>query len=321
MKIVITGGSGYIGTRLSLFLSKQGHEVITVCATKIPQKKGWTDIIHQFIVGDIRNIETINKISEVNADVIIHLVSLDHHDSEKAPNYVSEINVQSTWNLLETCTKNGLKKFIYFSTIHVYGKNQKGLIKENQHPTPFNTYGLTHYLSEEICNTYNRKTNTNCINLRLSNSYGEPVFKEAKCWDLVINNLCLSAKNQEKIILKGDGSPIRDFIHYESICDSVEQILQIEKNSNQNTFHISSGNSYSMLELAFKVQEIFNKRYGKLINVYINNVELVTNQKPPSPHIDKISNDKISSIIDFKEFLLEKGIDGIFNYLDSNKIL
>ena len=120
MKIVITGASGYIGSRLCLFLSDKGHDITAVCYSNIPQKKGWTEKVKQFIVGDIRDEAIIENISNLKADVIIHLVSLDHNDSEKKPSFVSEINVQPTWNLLDACTSKGLKKFIYFSTIHVW---------------------------------------------------------------------------------------------------------------------------------------------------------------------------------------------------------
>ena len=96
--------------------------------------------IHKNVVGDIRDEIIIEQISDVKADILIHLISLDHHDSEKKPNYVSDINVQPTWNLLEACTAKGLKKFIYFSTIHVYGKNQNGFIYEKQTITPFNEH-------------------------------------------------------------------------------------------------------------------------------------------------------------------------------------
>ena len=176
MKIVITGASGYIGSRLCLFLSENGHDITALCYPKIPQQEGWTEKVKEFIVGDIRDKVIIEKISKAKADVIIHLVSLDHHDSEKNPSFVSEINLQPTWNLLHACSANGLKKFIYFSTIHVYGKNQNGHVDENRAVSPFNAYGLTHALSEQICNYYHRKTETECINIRLSNSYGEPVF-------------------------------------------------------------------------------------------------------------------------------------------------
>ena len=227
MKIVITGASGYIGSRLCLFLSEKGHDITAVCSSKIPQQKGWTEKVKQFIVGDIRDEVIIENISKLKADVIIHLVSLDHHDSEKKPSFVSEINVQPTWNLLDACTAKGLKKFIYFSTIHVYGKNQNGFVFENQAITPFNAYALTHALSEEICNYYNRKTETECINIRLSNSYGEPVFLDAKCWSLIINDLTRSAFENKKIILNGDGSPIRDFIHYSDICNAIDSLVKI----------------------------------------------------------------------------------------------
>ena len=155
MKIVITGASGYIGSRLCLYLAGKGHEITAVCSSKIPQKEGWTDLISNFITGDIREETTLKSIANVHAEAIIHLISLDHHDSEKAPNVVSEVNVQPTWNLLNVCLDEyPVKKFIYFSTIHVYGKNQGGLVLENQKVSPFNAYGLTHALSEEICNYY-----------------------------------------------------------------------------------------------------------------------------------------------------------------------
>jgi len=320
MKVVITGGNGYIGGRLSLFLTAHGHEVTAVCFSEIPQKEGWTDIIHQTLIGDITNQETIKQISELNADAIIHLVSLDHFDSENDPNFAAKVNIQPTWNLLEKCSAKGLKKFIYFSTVQVYGKNQNGIIVEDQTPTPFNAYGLTHYLSEEICNFYNRKTITSCINIRLSNSYGEPVFNDANCWDLVINNLCLSAIENGKIILKGDGTPKRDFINYKTICECINQILSISAESNRNTFHLSSGISISMLDAAFIVQKTYKNKYKKNIEIYINGDELVEKQLPFSKVYAEISNKHLKSLINLNPLVLEEGVLQIFDYLDKNKI-
>jgi UDP-glucose 4-epimerase len=320
MKIVITGGNGYIGSRLSLYLSEKGHQVTAICYPEIPFKKGWNNKIFQTIVGDITQKKTIEEVSKIGADVIIHLVSLDHFESEKNPDFVSKINVQPTWNLLDICTKNGLKKFIYFSTIHVYGKNQNGIITEKQHPTPYNAYGLTHYLSEEICNTYNRRSNTSCINIRLSNSYGEPVFSDANCWDLVVNNLCLSAVNSGRIVLKGNGAPIRDFVNYQLICESIEQILQIESIREPNTFHLSSGESISMLETAFLVQKVYKEKYGKTICVYKNNDELVEKNNETNNFKGVISNDRLKSLINFDNIALEIGIDQVLNFLENNKM-
>ena len=316
MKIVITGASGYIGARLSLFLSNIGHEVTAVCSKKIPQKKGWTELINKFIVGDIRDSKTIKAICNVKADTIIHLISLDHHDSEGNPDFVSQVNVQSTWNLLDKCVHNELKKFIYFSTIHVYGKNQLGYVKETQNVTPYNVYGLTHALSEEICNYYNRKTNVSCTNIRLSNSYGEPVFLDAKCWSLIVNDLTRSAFINKKITLRSDGSAIRDFIHFSDICKGVEVLLLDEDSRTENTMHFSSSNSITMLDVAVAVKEVYKQRYNEDIRVFINENEECSVARNITEKTNEISNSLAKkSSIDFKKEL-SSGINDLFIYLE-----
>lgn len=318
MKIIITGASGYIGSRLCLFLSKKKYQVTAVCSSKIPQKKGWTEKINQFIIGDIRDQSTINSISDVKADVLIHLISLDHHDSEKKPNYVSKINIQPTWDLLDACSKKGLKKFIYFSTIHVYGKNQNGFISESQTITPFNTYGLTHALSEEICNFYNRKTETECINIRLSNSYGEPVFLDSKCWSLIVNDLTRCAFENKKIILNGDGTPVRDFIHYSDICNTIDSLIK-NNIKDENTFHLTSSNSVTMLDVAIKVKEVYFKIYGEKLPVFINKDEKLTefSSNKNVSKINSISNTLIGKYSVKVDKKLTDGIHDLFRYLQN----
>ncbi len=318
-KILITGASGYIGSRLCYFFAKQGHQIIALFSSTIPQKTGWTDLIDQTIVGDIREIKTIKKISEVKADVIIHLISLDHHDSEKSPDFVSKVNIQSTWNLLNECTlSNGVSKFIYFSTIHVYGKNQKGLVQEDQKGTPSNIYGMTHLLSEEICNYYNRTTDTDCINVRLSNSYGEPIFPDAKCWTLIVNNLARSAYRDNKIILNSDGRAVRDFIHFSDICNGLNQLIDGPSVGDKNTLHFSSSTSISMLEVALKVKEVYHKKYGVKIPIYINKDQLFTDNYNNLNNSNSIISNSLatSQSIEFRKKLSE-GIDDLFKYFEN----
>ena len=114
MKIIITGANGYIGARLCQYLSAKAHDIIAVCYPSIPKVDYWGRNFYKVMCGDIRKQKTIEQIADLKADVIIHLISLDHYDSEKDLHFVSEINVLPTWNLLKECTKTGLKKFIYF---------------------------------------------------------------------------------------------------------------------------------------------------------------------------------------------------------------
>ena len=118
------------------------------------------------------------KITTQSYDVAIYLVSLDHNDSNKSPEFVNSINVLPVWNLLESFkTKKTLKRFIYFSTIHVYGNIDSKIVEETHNTFPHKAYGLTHLMCENICNMYNLSSEIDCINVRLSNSYGSPFFK------------------------------------------------------------------------------------------------------------------------------------------------
>src|SRR5512133_1878557 len=108
MRVVITGGNGYIGARLSLFLANNGYEVIPICYPSIPEDEDWVQSMYTVLSGDLRKNELVDQIKELHLDIIIHLVSLDHKDSENSPEIVSEINVLPTWKLLDTFAKTGL---------------------------------------------------------------------------------------------------------------------------------------------------------------------------------------------------------------------
>jgi len=319
MKIIVIGAAGYIGSRLSLFLSEKGYDIIAVCRNIPAFQNEWKNKIKEFIFGNINDDEIINKISSLKADIIINLVSLDHNQSEIDPKISMNINVQPTWNLLNLClSEHPVKKFIYFSTIHVYGKNQGGLVLENQKVTPLNAYGLTHALSEEICNYYHRKTDTDCLNIRLSNSYGEPVFYNAKCWDLIVNDLSKSAYLDKKIVLKGDGKAIRDFIHFSDICEGVASLIEGKINiGDENTFQFSSSKSIKMIDLAIKVKEVYRKRYDVEIPIFINSTEEWVSEKSIHMENNYISNSlaKKHSIEFVKD--LKEGIENIFSYLET----
>ena len=317
-KVLITGACGYIGARLSKYLAENGYSITAFDSFNPSNYTSWTTLMEDVIIGDIRDETTISDLTKKQFDIAIHLISLDHHKSESEPNIVSSINVMPTWNLLDKLTKNGLKKFIYFSTIHVYGDLPNKIITEDQHLQPKNTYGLTHLLSEKICSYYNEKTETECINVRLSNSYGSPVFKESNCWWLVINDLCQTAFKHKKIKLLSDGTPQRDFIHGQDVCKAIEILINTRKNINKNIFHIASGKTLTILELAHMVKEIYHRRYNIVIPVILkddsisNDINTITmDNKFPIIDISRINNMGFIPGID-----LSKGIGELFQYLE-----
>ena len=258
-----------MGARLSKHLAVKGYNVTVFDSYRPSNYNEWILLMDEIIIGDISDESAISRLADKNFDIVIHLISLDHYKSENDPNFVSSINVMPTWNLLDSFTKNGLKRFIYFSTIHVYGNLPSGIITEDQIPQPSNAYGLTHLLSENICNYYNEKTETECINVRLSNTYGSPVFKENNCWWLVINDLCKTAVENNEIRLKSDGSPQRDFIHGDDVAKAIDILINYKNNTGDNIFHIASGQILTILELAHRVKSVYTKMYDKEIDIIL----------------------------------------------------
>jgi len=317
-KVLITGACGYLGARLSKHLAEKGYNVTAFDSYEPSNYIEWISLMDEIIIGDIRDESVISRLADKNFDVVIHLISLDHYKSENDPNFVSSINVMPTWNLLDKFTKNGVKKFIYFSTIQVYGNLLKEIITENQTPEPINVYGLTHLLSENICNYFNDKTETECINVRLSNSYGSPVFKENNCWGLVINDLCKTVFEKYKIKLLSDGSPKRDFIHGDDVVGAIDVLIKSKNNNGNNTFHIASGQTLTILELAHLVKDVYFKRYNKEIDIYLpgNSVSENSDKFKDSERY-MIDIKRIKSLGFQQKISLEAGINEIFEYFSS----
>jgi UDP-glucose 4-epimerase len=317
MRIVITGATGYLGARLCRNLCVSGHEVIAVYRTLESKYTAWKEDLFSVIEGDIRESETIKKIAETGADALVHLVSLDHRASEADPVLVNEVNVLPTWRLLDACSKNGFKKFIYFSTMQVYGRIPNTVIDESYPIATANVYALTHLLSEQIVEHFNKNTEMNAISVRLSNSYGVPVFHENNCWWLAINDLCKSAIERKEIKLLSDGSPQRDFIHGNDVSDAIEVLLTKAEKQENNIYNLVSGITLTIMELALIIKAEYFKRYK--IEIPIFTPEGIYNESEFTKSIEKyrISNEKFSGLGFEAQVKIGEGIQEVFSYLES----
>ena len=304
MRILISGASGYLGSRLCKELNKHHH---IIALTRNPDKFNHFNekIADEIIIVKSFDHNFLEKVIDSKPEIFIHLISLDSSASNSNPLSSFDVNVGNTFKLLNHLKDSKtLKKFIYFSTIHVYNSSLKK-IDELTKPNPNNFYSLTHFLSEEIINYFNNEANFKCINLRLSNSYGEPVFENENCWKLVVNELVKSANEKKIISLNGEGSTSRDFIYYSDICDAINKLIIIDNSKfNHNTYNLSSGNSLLLIELA----ELINKEFKGKIKILINSNKSYL----PSPKnlVSKItySNERIKSLIKFNPIAVSEGI-------------
>jgi nucleoside-diphosphate-sugar epimerase len=311
-KVLVTGGNGYIGSRLCIYLANQGYAVTPLCYPEAPSDEIWLAQMERVIVADVRDEKFLSKIAEWGYDILIHLVSLDQHQSKGNPSLVSTINIIPTWSLLDIFSKLGLEKFLYFSTMQVYGVPSTKKITEHQKPSSQNAYALTHLAGELICEHYNRVSTTKCRVIRLSNSYGAPIFKENNCWWLVVNELCRTAYYQHKINLQSDGTPLRDFIHGWDVCRAIHAI--IETSASHSIYNLSSGKTLSIMEIALKIQKVYDQRYGTKLPIKVAAQTIL--QKANY----QIENKLIRSIGYKPEWNLDRGINDLFSYFEQNNV-
>jgi len=320
-KILITGANGYLGAQISQYLAAQGHKITALCFPEAPNDPIWCHAMDEVLVGSIAEATTIDLLQKRHFDAIIHLVSLDHHQSQScALEDVLQINVQPCWALLNAFSGKGLKSFLFFSTIHVYGTLPFQVIDECNPLNPSNVYALTHAMSEQVCDYFNRATSVNCLTVRLSNSYGQPVFPDNNCWWLAVNDLCRTAYFEKNIKLLSDGSPQRDFIHGSDVCQAVELLLEhAPKNKNRPAYHISSSKTYTLLELAGVVKEVYKERYGMDLPVHAPNGMSVEdfNLFSENPRY-QIDNSALKELGFELKCDMRDGIRQLFQYFEKN---
>jgi len=274
MIVCIIGCTGYLGSRISSHLSKKGYKIIGVCR-KFPKKnKDFKNSFFKIIEGDISDKETQNKIFSSSFNSIIYTVSLNHKDSEIDLNNSLRVNYLPLLDIASKIVKEKLDiKFVYFSTMQVYGNYaKKRTINESIDIQLNNTYALTHLMCENVLSSLSNYSDIQSTSLRLSNGYGYPELKSCDCWWLVINDFCQNIENFGEIRINSDGSPLRDFIHISDIANAVERIIKSKKNL-PKVMNLASGETLSMLEIASLVREEFMKKRDNPI-IYVQNKKI-----------------------------------------------
>jgi UDP-glucose 4-epimerase len=193
-------------------------------------------------------------------DTLIHLAGPDAHAISKNPDSIIIEHLELTGRLVHAAEVNDVKKIIYFSTIHVYGKNLKGTITEATSPIPVHPFAKAHLEAESIIESQTKKVVS--VIVRCSNSFGAPYFENEKCWKLVVNDLYRSAFQNGKLIINSSGQSYRNFIAVDDVARATHHLLELNnERRTHNIYNLASLNTIRIIDIARRIQKELKNKY------------------------------------------------------------
>jgi len=260
MKILITGGAGFIGSNFVRYMLDKysDYEIVNLDAlTYCGNLENLTEIEdnhnYTFIKGDISNKELINEIM-VDIDYIVNFAAESHVDrSIEDPEIFIKSNILGTQVLLDAAKKYGIKKFLQISTDEVYGSlNKTGYFTEDTCLAPNSPYSASKAGADLMVRAYNETFNLPMNITRCSNNYGPYQFPE-KLIPLMISN----ALEDEPLPVYGDGLNVRDWLHVYDHCTAIDLVLH--KGKSGEIYNIGGNNEKKNIEIVKLILENLGK--------------------------------------------------------------
>lgn len=256
MKILVTGGAGFIGRHVVEFLLKD-NQVLVYDNLSTGSYESMISLVEKgakFLNGDILDFGVLCEFSK-DVDVVIHLAAIaDVNESVINPDVTKKNNVDGTANVLQCCIKNEIKKIIFSSSAAVYGDLKEIPINENCATNPQSPYGQSKLDAEKLIEKTCKKNGINHIIFRIFNVYGKGQNRQ---YAGVITKFLENIRDDKPLVVYGDGKQERDFV---SINDVVESFDCALKSNKSGTYNIASGKSTSINELAGIMFDVFGKK-------------------------------------------------------------
>lgn len=274
MRILVTGGAGYIGSHVVKALGQRKHEILVY--DNLSTGHEWAVLYGRLVKGDLSDKFFLDKvIKEFKPDAIMHFAAfIQVEESVREPLKYYRNNTVNTLNLLEAMKENGVKNFIFSSTAAVYGIPEKIPVNEDAPLNPINPYGSSKVAVERILGDLSQTSDFNYVSLRYFNVAGaDPegrigqVYKEAT--HLITRALKTAKGVVDKLQIFGtdyptpDGTCIRDYIHVDDLAlahlITLDYLLSTGKS---RVLNCGYGYGYSVKEVVETVKKITCVNFG-----------------------------------------------------------
>ena len=209
-RILITGGTGYVGARVARELSTRSDIKIVLGSRRAQESPAWLPTAHVVEIDWGSRQSLLDACNGV--DVILHLAAMSDADCAHDPVGALEANGVYSVRLLEAAKANKVSRFIYLSTAHVYGVPLAGQIHETLLARPRHPYATSHRAAEDVVLAAHDEGKIIGLVLRLSNGFGAPAHPGVNRWTLLVNDLCRQAVTERRLTLRSAGLQRRDFV-------------------------------------------------------------------------------------------------------------
>lgn len=260
MKILVTGGAGFIGSHLAEALKAQGNEV-TVIDNLVSGKSNLDSLKRNgiaFIEGTVANFETIKNAAK-NTDILFHMAAMNRFQrSVEKPLESFDINCLGTSNVLEAARQNDVGQVIFASSSSVYGDSDEFPRRENGKTDPSHNYGASKLTGELYCRTYQKLYGLNTTVLRYFSVYGQRQRGDID-YAAVIPKFIRNILQNKPLTIYGDGSQSRSFTF---VSDNVDANISCidNKKSYGEIINISDTREYTINELVKLIENVSGKK-------------------------------------------------------------
>ncbi len=248
MKILITGGAGFIGSHLVDALIERGFDVVVIDNLSTGKEENLNPNA-QFYKEDICDLEKIKPIFK-GVDYVFHLAARPRIPfSIDFPHEAHKNNALGTLHVLIAARDAGVKRVIFASSSSVYGDQEKLPFHEELIPKPKNPYAFQKLIGEQYCRLFYELYGLPSVSLRYFNVYGPRISLDGP-YALVIGKFLIQKKNKEPLTVEGSGEQTRDFTHIRDVIQANLLAMENNKIGKGEVINIGAGKNHSIKKIA-----------------------------------------------------------------------
>jgi len=260
LKVFVTGGAGFLGATLVSSLLKKNYQIIIFDNFSNSSEEKISPLLTKgakLVKGDITDSKSIENAID-DSDIVIHLAaSINVEDSILNPEKTHNVNVDGTINVFRACVANNVRKIIVASSAAVYGESKNLPVSENSSTNPISPYGKSKLNMEKYIQKFSQDNNLDCIILRFFNIYGKG---QSDAYAGVITKFMKNISENKPLVIFGDGSYTRDFIHIDDALEAIYKAIQKIEGKRGDCYNIATGRAVSIKELAGLTLSISGKK-------------------------------------------------------------